>query len=93
MINDEDWNQFNTGSNPVPIEIFAKYGRIDHLWVIKATKKSEEALKTFLTHIIYIDTKNCAVDGRTYIGDLYFVFCMRKVSLNILLPLLMRIHE
>ena len=25
-----DWNWFNTGSNPVPIATFAKYGRIDH---------------------------------------------------------------
>ena len=24
-----DWRQFNTGSNSVPIETFAKYGRID----------------------------------------------------------------
>jgi len=31
-VNAVEWNQFNTGSNPVPIEIFAKYGRIDHLW-------------------------------------------------------------
>ena len=26
-----DWNKFNTGSNPVPIETFVKYGRIDLL--------------------------------------------------------------
>ena len=25
-------------SNPVPIETFAKYGRIDHLWVINPLK-------------------------------------------------------
>ena len=29
-----DWNQFNTGSNPVPIETFAQYDRIDHLWLM-----------------------------------------------------------
>ena len=33
VVNTVDWNQFITGSNPVPIESFAKYGRIDHLWV------------------------------------------------------------
>ena len=33
-----DWNQFNMGSNPVPIETFAKYGRIDHLRVINPLK-------------------------------------------------------
>ena len=26
-----DWSQFNTGSNPVPIETFAKYSRIEDL--------------------------------------------------------------
>ena len=26
------------GSNPVPIETFAKYGRTDHLWVINPLK-------------------------------------------------------
>ena len=34
-----DWNQFNAVSNPVPIETFAKYGRIDHLWVINQLKR------------------------------------------------------
>ena len=33
-----DWSQFNTGSNLVPVETFAKYGRIDHLWVINPLK-------------------------------------------------------
>ena len=37
-VNAEDWIQFNKGSNPVPIETFAKYGRIDHLWVINPLK-------------------------------------------------------
>ena len=33
-----DWNQFNTGSNPVPIEALAKYDHIDYLWVINPLK-------------------------------------------------------
>ena len=37
-VNTVDWNQFNTGSNPVPIETFEKNGRIDHLWVINPLK-------------------------------------------------------
>ena len=37
-VNAVDWNQYNTGSNLVPIETFAKYGRIDHLWVINPLK-------------------------------------------------------
>ena len=48
MVNSVEWNQFNTGSNLVPIATFAKYGCIDHLWVIifyQSTKKSVEVLK------------------------------------------------
>ena len=33
-----DWNQSNTGSNPVLIENLAKCGCIDHLWVINPLK-------------------------------------------------------
>ena len=33
-----DWNQFNTSSNPVPTETSAKYGRINHFWIINPLK-------------------------------------------------------
>ena len=40
-----DWKQFNTGSNPVPIETFAKYGHMDHLSVINLLKSQKKSLK------------------------------------------------
>ena len=46
-------------SNPVPIETFAKYGRIDHLWVMPTTKISKSLKKC----IINIHVKICFLSG------------------------------
>ena len=40
------------GSNPVPIETFAKDDRIDHLWVIKPLKNSVEVFKNSIEQYI-----------------------------------------
>ena len=42
-----------TGSNPPTIETFAKYGYIDHLWIINPPKSKKKSLKN--SHIIIPD--------------------------------------
>ena len=52
MVNAVDWNQLNTGSNPVPIETFTKDGfypvitlNLNHTLNYQHTKKSVEVKK------------------------------------------------
>ena len=47
------WNQFNTSSNPVPIETFLEYCRIDHLWAINPLKSHQKSLKFLKPEYIY----------------------------------------
>ena len=47
MVSAVDWNQFNAGSNPVPIETFSKYRRIE-LYGLLTHYKFGRSLEKFL---------------------------------------------